>query len=151
MNAQLAELERLQDAGETVAEMTGDRARSAVADLLKIDLPESAANIFFARQGTTRPAYWLRFSLDRRDVEPFLARVCPEIPTDDAEPSFQYALAPDILVNLTWWRPETTANPAGGHCDWRDDVEFRLLLDRPATGQQTVYIEITGLSANQDD
>ncbi|MFO7320312.1 MAG: hypothetical protein DIU68_001150, partial [Chloroflexota bacterium] len=43
---QLAELERLEDVGETVVEMSGESARSAIAEQLQFSLPESATNVF---------------------------------------------------------------------------------------------------------
>jgi CHASE1-domain containing sensor protein len=150
LEEELDRIERLQSAGETVLEMTGESARAAVSEQLSISLPESATNVFFARQGTVRPAYWLRFSLDRQHVQPFLNQTCLATVTEGETPPFRYAVEPDILVNLTWWRPDTALDPAGGQCDWRPDVDFRLVLDR-AQREQTIFIEISGPTADQDD
>jgi len=141
---QLAELERLEDVGETVVEMSGESARSAIAEQLQFSLPESATNVFFARQGAVRPAYWLRFSLAEQDVSAFLAQTCLETAVEGDIPYFQYAVAPHILVNLTWWQPEDAVNPAGGRCVWRPGVELRLQLDRADRETQTIYIELMG-------
>ncbi len=141
LSAQIGQLRSLDMSGETLYEWADDDARDVVAPLRGFRLPDTATALMLARQGQTRPTYWLRFSLPTSALDAFFATTCLPPLTPDDRPAFRYG-GPDIIANLPWWQPDTAQTFAGGECVDASGVHFRLLADFSDSATATVYLEI---------
>lgn len=141
LDTQLDRYESIGQAGDVLMEVQGEAARRE-AERLRLNLPSSASDIWFARQDSEGALYWLRFDLPPDALESFLAPCFASPLQAGSNPGFEYASNPDVIANLEWWTSDTAASFSGGECSPREGVDYRLLVDQSAADTWTVYLEI---------
>jgi hypothetical protein len=142
LNGQLAQLQSIDGSGETLYEWADEEAREIAAGLRGFTLPDDAEEVQLARQGQTRPTYWLRFSLPAARLDAFLASTCIPDLALNTPPDFRYGRDTDIIANLPWWEPEIVAQASGAICTDSTGVTFRVLVDTHVT-PAILYMEIS--------
>jgi hypothetical protein len=141
LNAQLALLQRADDSSETLHEWAGEDAHAIAGSLRGFTLPADTADLVLARQGQTRPTFWLRIVLPATSLGDLLMSTCLPALEAGNVPDFAYGTQPGIIANLPWWQPDTLSAPAGAACEDASGVHFAL-----AAGIEgelaTIYLEI---------
>jgi hypothetical protein len=135
----------LGDIGETVITQQGAEAVAAVNALPGLRLPADARDVYFAREGTTIPFYWLRFEVPPAALGDFLSVTCfADTPlTPGYTPQFAYDNHPDVRLLLDWWQPDAPADQrSGGLCNPERDVSFELFVDQRLDTAWFIYLEI---------
>lgn len=142
LNDQLAQLGSIDRSGEVLYEWAGDDARAIAVGLRGLVLPDDAGDLQIARQGQTRPTYWLRFSLPAASFDAFLDSTCFPALSADTLPRFRYGHDVDIIANLPWWEPDSAQPASGATCTDATGVTFRVLAGSETTAP-TLYVEIS--------
>ncbi len=144
MNQQIKQFRAADNRGATLIEQSGGDAIDSIKRLPDLLLPESATDVHFARQGQTRPIYWLRYAAPTADVESALRDSCFTLPLQSGyDPGFEYSTSADIVANLDWWTPRAEKDSTGGRCQPTGDVTFRVAVDTTSADARTVYLEIS--------
>jgi hypothetical protein len=137
VGAFVEQLDSIPQMGEVLDEARDDEALAAVRRLPGVALPDDADAVHYARQGSPRAYFWIRYTTAQ--FRPEQAAPCFDAPLT-TPPDFAYDTDPQVIALLEWWTPPIERG-AGGSCA-AGGVMFNLAVDESGQGEKQVFLEI---------